>query len=181
MHHRFSDADKSEVLLSSWEIDLLKSLHENLDKSISHSTEAVLLPLDTPIKHGSYVIKALFCLENALLCSQELKQPDNVMHTIKYLHYLQNWLLDTSNVTCSLIEVYLVWALAVQVELESVYPMRDIREMVALCCEFLVLGDSELLLIYSVTALACAIHMTHVPIGQLPSGGAIECLHEARM
>lgn len=69
-------------------------------KSIFHSTKAILLPFDTPIELGSYVIKALFYLATALLHrSQKLKQPDNVKHAINHLRYLQDQSLETSRLT----------------------------------------------------------------------------------
>ncbi|KAH9955877.1 CHAT domain-containing protein [Russula compacta] len=153
---------------------------EDLDKSICHSTEAILLPF-VPIGLGSYVIEALFCLTKALLCSKELKQPGDVKHAIKYLRYLRDQSLETSDVTCSDIKAFFVWALAVQVALGSVNPTRDIGEMATLCHEILSSGVEESLLIDAINALADAINMTYVPFGQPPPDGAIECLREARI
>ncbi|KAH9993129.1 hypothetical protein BJV74DRAFT_375209 [Russula compacta] len=154
---------------------------EDLDKSVSHSTEAILLPFDT-IQLGSYIIESLFLLAIAfLLRSQELKRPSDVKHAIKYLCHLQDSSLETSSVTCNQIKAHLVWALAIQVDLESVDPMRDIGEMATLCLELLTSGVSESLLIHAVELLASAICMTPVPFGQPPSDGIIECLREARI
>ncbi|KAH9979695.1 CHAT domain-containing protein, partial [Russula compacta] len=57
---------------------------EDLDKSISHSTEAILLPFHT--KHSSYVIEALFSLAKALLRLREVEQLGDMKHAITYLH-----------------------------------------------------------------------------------------------
>ena len=145
----------------------------------SHSTEAILLPFHTIL--GSHVIGALFFLAKVLLLrSQELKQPGDVKHALKYLRYLQDQSIEASNVTRNEIKASLVWALADQVELESVYPTRDFGEMATLCRELLRSGAEESLLIDAVGAFADAIDGTIVPFGQPPPDGAIECLREAR-
>ncbi|KAH9977461.1 CHAT domain-containing protein [Russula compacta] len=153
---------------------------EDLDKSIFHCTEAIFLPFHT--KLGSYIIEALFSLANALLLrSRALKQPGDVKHAITYLRYLQDQSLKTSDFTRNEMKVFFVCALAVQVELESVDPTRDIGEMATLCRELLRSGVEESLLIHTVKVLANAIRGTTVPFGQPPADGAIECLREARI
>ncbi|KAH9970655.1 CHAT domain-containing protein [Russula compacta] len=155
---------------------------EDLDRSISHSNEAILLPFDTLIEHGSHIIRALFCLANALLLrSEKLKQPGDVTHAIIYLHYLQDQSLETARFTCSHIKAFLVRALAVQVELEPVDPMRDVGEMATLCRELLASDVSESLLIFTVKLLADSTSKTAVPVGQPPPETAIECLRDARI
>ena len=155
---------------------------EDLNKSISHFTEAILLSFDTPMELSSYVSKALFYLARALLLrSQELKQPGDVKHAITYLRYLQDQSLETSALTRDEIKAFLVQALAVQVELESVDPTRDIGEMATLCRELLTSGVEEPLLIHTVKALADAICGTTVPYWQPPPDGPVECLLEARI
>ncbi|KAI0002879.1 hypothetical protein BJV74DRAFT_948948 [Russula compacta] len=71
---------------------------QDLDKSIYHSTEVILLPFDAPIALGSYVIEALFSLANPFFFAPSL---------------------ETSNVTRSDIKASLVKALAVHVKLDS--------------------------------------------------------------
>ena len=160
---------------------MLSNEGEDLDESISRSIEARLLLSDTPNELGSYVIEALFNLAQALLLrSHELKQHKDVKHAIQYLRYLQHQLLETSSVTRNEIKAFLVRALAAQVALESVDPMRDIGEMATLCRELLTSGVSESLLVYALKSLASAI-FTSVPVGQPPADGVIECLREARI
>ncbi|KAH9977477.1 hypothetical protein BJV74DRAFT_888456 [Russula compacta] len=155
---------------------------EDLNKSIYHSTEAIFLPFCTPIELGSFVIVALLYLANALLLrSRHLKQPSDVKHAITYLRYLQDQSLETSDLTRSDIKAFFVWAFAVQVELESVDPRRDIGEMATLCLELLRSSVEESLLIKAVNALADAISGTTVPFGQSLPDRAIECLREARI
>ena len=155
---------------------------EDLDKSIYHSTEAVLLSSHVPIKLGSYIIKALFFLANALfLRSRELKQPGDMKHAIGYLRYLRDQSLETSHFSRNEIKVYLVRALAAQEELESFDPTQDIGEMATLCHELLRSEVEESLLIRPVKLFASAICGTSVLYGQPCLDGAIECLREARI
>ncbi|KAH9994310.1 CHAT domain-containing protein [Russula compacta] len=156
--------------------------NEDFDKSLYHSAEAILLPFHIPIKLGSYLIETLFSLANALLLrSQEFKQPGDVDHAIRYLRYLQDQSLETSDLTRGDIKVSLVGALAVYVKLESVDPIRDIGAMVTLCRELLRSVVSESLLIHTVKVLADAIRETIVPFGQPPPDGAVEYFREARI
>ena len=132
---------------------------KDLDESISHSTEAMAL----------------------LVRSQKSEQPGDLKHAINYLRHLQDHSPELSDLTRSHIKAYLLWALAVQVKLESVDPVQDIGEMVTLCRELLNSGVSESLLIHTVKALAGAIGMTHVPFEQPLADEAIECLREAKI
>ena len=155
---------------------------EDLEKSISYSTEAILLLFQNPTELGSYVIETLFHLVEALLIrSQQDKEPGDLKHAVEYLRYLQDQLLETSNVTRSLIKVCLVCALAVQVELEFVDLMQYIGEMATLCHELFISCVEESLLVHTVEHLASVIWMIRVPVTQPPPHEAIECLREARM
>ena len=155
---------------------------DDLDKSISHSTEAILLPFNTRIELGSYVIDALFCLANALILrSRELQQPGDVKHAIKYLSYLQDQSLETSDATCSHIKAYLVCALAVQVEQDPVDTTRDIKRVATLFCELLSSGVPESLLIDAARAVADAICGISKAFGQPLPEEANECLRKARI
>ena len=161
---------------------MLSEESEDLDKTISHYAEAILLQFDAKIELGSYLIKYLFHLTHALLFrSQKLKQPGDLKHAIRYLRYLQDQSLEAFCVTRNLIKGYLVRALAARVELEPVDPMLDVGEMGTLCRELLSSGDSESLLIDLVKSLVKAIFMAAVPFGPPPPHDAIECLREARI
>ncbi|KAH9980706.1 CHAT domain-containing protein [Russula compacta] len=92
---------------------------EYLDKSIAHSTEAILLPSNPPIEPDLNIITTLYYLAYALfLRSQKLKQPWVLNYCIEYLCYLRDQSLETSRVPRSCITTFLERALAVQVELE---------------------------------------------------------------
>ncbi|KAH9991651.1 hypothetical protein BJV74DRAFT_795916 [Russula compacta] len=132
--------------------------NEDLDNSISHSTEAILLPFDPQIEF-----------------SPNLKLPIDIEHCIKYLRYLRDQLLETSDVTHSDITTYLVQALAIRAELESVNRMRDIKEMAILCHELLTMDVSEALMIDTIKVLVNAIKPI-VASRQAPPDEAIECL-----
>ena len=155
---------------------------EDLDKSISHSAEAILLSFDSRTELGSYVIEALFYLANALILrSRKLQQPGDVKNAIQYLLYLQDQSLETSNITCNHIKACLVCASAVQVEVDPVDPTRNIMRVATLFCELLSSGVPELLLIDAVTAVAGAICGTTRASGQPLPDEANECLRKARI
>ncbi|KAH9978340.1 CHAT domain-containing protein, partial [Russula compacta] len=87
---------------------------EDLDKSISHSTEAILLPFDTPTD-GPCITSTFFYLACALLFrSRKFEQPGDLKHVIKYLRYFRDQSLETSD--SNRIKTCLVWALSLQVE-----------------------------------------------------------------
>ena len=155
---------------------------EDLDKSISHSTEAILLSFYPRTELGSYVIEALFCLANALILrSRELQQPGDAKHAVQYLRYLQDQSLETSHFTRSHIEAYLVCALAAQVEVDPVDPTRDIKRVATLFCELLSSGAPESLLIDAASAVANAICGTIGASGLPLPDEANECLRKARI
>ncbi|KAH9997407.1 CHAT domain-containing protein [Russula compacta] len=154
---------------------------EDLDKSICHSTEAIVLPFDTPTALGSYITitNTLFYLARALLLrSQKFEQLSDLKHVIKYLRYFQDESLETSEVTRNSIKACLVWALSIQVKLESADPMEDIREVVIPCRELFTSDFSESVLPEALNAFASAMCMARVLGVQRPPDEAIECLRE---
>ena len=160
----------------------LSDENEDLDKSISHSTEAILLSFDPPIGSSQNIITTFSFLATLLSRrSQKLKQPDDLRLCIEYIRYLQDQSLESSHVTHSHITTSLMQALADQVRLESVDPMRNIREMATLCRELLTStsADSEGFLIHAVKALIKAIEDRPLAFKQAPADEVIECLREA--
>ena len=116
------------------------SQQKDLDKSIVHRTEAILLP---PISQSGpflNIAELLFHLVIDLLNRfKTFKQPEDIKYSIEYLRYLQGLPLELesfhisrSDVTTSLVE-----ALAAQVELGVDDGTRNIEEMVVLCRELL--------------------------------------------
>lgn len=118
-------------------------VNEDLDKSISLSAEALLLPFDFQTEDVN-VITTFYFLAYALFRRlQKLKQPNDLRYYIKYIRYLRDQLLETSLITRGHITTDLVRSLAAQVELESVDQTRNIKEMATLCRELLTLNVSE--------------------------------------
>ena len=151
---------------------------EDLERSIAHSAEAILVPFHLPARHDPNLITIFFSLADALLrLSQKLNQLGNIKHCVKYLRYLRDQSFETSRVPRGHITTAFAWALAIQAQMESIDPMGGIGEMAGLCRELLSLDVSEELLISAVKALLKAID--DQPISIAPPDQVIECLREA--
>ena len=118
---------------------------EDLDRSISHSTQAILLSFDPPIERDSCVVTSLYYLAHALLLrSQKFKRLSDLKHCVDYLLYLRDQSLETPLVPRNDIAKLVVQALTYQGELESqsVDPTANIEGTAALSREPLTLGVS---------------------------------------
>ncbi|KAH9160814.1 hypothetical protein EDB89DRAFT_2081264 [Lactarius sanguifluus] len=118
----------------------LSQQKEDLDKSILHCTEAILLQPVSWDGLSPYIVELLFDLAFALLRrSERFERPEDVKYAIKYLRYLRGMPvpLDSLGLPGNVVTRSLVKALAVQVKLESGDGTRNIEEMVALCRELL--------------------------------------------
>ncbi|KAN0134178.1 hypothetical protein V8E53_007950 [Lactarius tabidus] len=127
-----------------WARYRLSQEKEDLDKSIVHSTEAILLP---PVSRDgnllSNVFELFFHLAFALIeRSEEFEQSEGIQHSIEYLRYLRRFRLDSTTVTRPVVTTSLIRALNIQVILDSGNGARDIKEMVLLCNEILLSGKS---------------------------------------
>ncbi|KAH9069414.1 hypothetical protein EDB83DRAFT_476646 [Lactarius deliciosus] len=70
---------------------MLSDRWEDLDKSIFHFTESILLPPNLWLEHGQIILQALFVLTFALLTRSKLsKQPEDAIFAAKYLRHLRN-------------------------------------------------------------------------------------------
>ena len=89
---------------------------EDLDKSILHFTEAILL---LPISRGGpflNVVQTLFYLARALLeRSEEFEQPEGIKYAMEYLRYIRRFPLDSFDVPRTLVTTSLIRALWAQV------------------------------------------------------------------
>ena len=151
----------------------------DLERSIAHSAEAILLPYHPPVQHDPNIITTLFFFSDAFLrLSQKFNQLGYAKHCVKYFRYLRDQSLETSRVTRGHIATAFAWALATQMQLESIDPTGSIGDMAVLCCELLSLDVPEELLINAVKALLKLINDQPVSI-PLPDQ-AIEFLREAR-
>ncbi|KAH9005587.1 CHAT domain-containing protein [Lactarius hatsudake] len=118
----------------------LSQQKEDLDKSILHCTEAILLQPVSRDGLSSYIVELLYDLAFTLLRrSERFERPEDVKYAIKYLRYLRGLPvpLDSLGIPGNTVTRSLVKALAVQVKLESGDGTRNIEEMVALCRELL--------------------------------------------
>jgi len=121
---------------------------DDLEQSIAHYTEAVLLPPHWDRHPGcSNIAQNLFCMANLLIfraaraVQPDTTQPEDVRHPVIYLRYLHRQSPEAFNISPNMLKENLVYALALQVKLELGDVMQDIGEMVVL---FLELVNSDL-------------------------------------
>ena len=115
---------------------------EDLDKTIIHYTEAILLP---PISRGGRflnVVQLLFRLALALLDrSEKFERPEDVNYSVDYLQYLRGLPLDSFNIPKDDVMTSLIQALALAARVywqsEDSVRARNIQEMVVLYRELL--------------------------------------------
>ena len=123
-----------------------KMLHQkdDLDKSILHYTEAILLP---PIFWTSLsILQTLFLLAVALMeRSEEFEQPKDIKYSIEYLRHLRTFPLDSfdSDMSRIVVTTRLTRALRTKIRSGAGNWTHDIREMVVLCNELLSSNQSE--------------------------------------
>jgi len=153
--------------------------YEDLEESISLSVEAILL-FDPNIGHGSDVVEAFFFLAHSLfLRLHKLKQLGDSKHCVRYYRYLRDQSLEPSLITRDHITKVFTKALAIQVQMESIDPTRNIEEMAILCRELLSLDASDGLLLSAALTLVKAIN--DEPPSRLPPDQAVECLREVNI
>ena len=109
----------------------------DLDKSIVHCTEAILLP---PSERSNNIVRLLFDIACALL-QRTAKfghwQPHDIKYSIEYLRYLRGLPLNSFHVPRSDVTTSLIAALANQVLSDAEDGTQRIKEMVDLCRELL--------------------------------------------
>ena len=154
---------------------------EDLDKSIVHFTESILLvPLSCP-EHGPMILQALFYLAKALVMRSKVsKQPGDAIYAAKYLSHLQDLPHEISDVPRHLVTTCIVEALATQVELEAGDVMQIIREMAVLCREPLTLDTSDVYTTRLILLIQEVISKLRVGVPDQPLDELIECLRAAR-
>ena len=109
---------------------------DDLDKSILHNTEAILLP---PIFWTSLnIVETLFQL--ALFLTErceKFEQPDDIKYSIEYLRHLRRFPLDSFKVPRTIVTTSFIQALSIHVQLKSGNEpgTRDLKEIVVLCNE----------------------------------------------
>ena len=116
----------------------LSQQKEDLDKSILHHTEAILLPhnsMDGPDHNIVQLLFRLVCL--LLLHPEKAEQPEDVTYSIEYLRYLRRLPLESLDIPRKDITTSLIRQLAAQVKLKARDGPQKIEEMVALYRELL--------------------------------------------
>ena len=163
---------------------------EDLDKSILHYTESILLPNlppPPPIFGGipspkPNIIETLFRLAIALLeRSDEFEQPDGIKYVMEYLRYIRGFPLDSFDVPRTVVTTSLIQALGAQIEWGAGDWTREIKEMVVLCNELLTSNQPKDVPTAAVRYLGEA--ATHIAITHgFPSemlDDMIDCLRDA--
>jgi len=156
--------------------------NEDLERSIAHSAEAILLPFHSLARHKPDIITIFFFLANSLLRrSQKLQRPGDSMHCVRYFRYLRDQPLEPTCIARGHVTTAFTFALVNQVQIGSIDPTRNIEEMAILCRELLRLDDSDGLLFSAVETLVGAIADEPFSEDQPLPDQAIECLREANI
>ncbi|KAI9429487.1 CHAT domain-containing protein [Lactarius indigo] len=153
---------------------------EDLDKSILHYTEAILLPVSRA-RDSFHVVQLLFHLAGALLDrSKDFDQTEDLKYCIEYLRYLQGLPLESFDIPRNDVISMLIRALGAQVESGTVNATRDIGEMVDLCRELLtsnISADISVPIFTSLTEAVTTEYYRGRPVQLLDQ--VAECLRDA--
>ncbi|KAI9444037.1 CHAT domain-containing protein [Lactarius indigo] len=153
---------------------------EDLDKSILHHTEAILLPVSRA-KYSFSVVQSFFYLAGALLVrSEDFDQTEDLKNCIEYLRYLQGLPLESFDIPRNDVISMLIRALGAQVESGIEDATRNIGEMVDLCRELLtsnISADISVPIFTSFPKAVIAEFYRGRPVQSLDQ--VIECLREA--
>ena len=123
---------------------LLSNQREDLDKSIVHFTELILLSPRSWLQHGPIILNALLLLAISLLSrSNASKRPEDAIYATKYLSHLRDQPHEIPTIPRYEVTEFLVAALASQLELETGNLMQNIREMVVLSRELFETSDAD--------------------------------------
>ena len=139
IEHIFSVHALSEALFDRYKLSHDK---EDLDKSIAHCTEAILLlpvsPVEPCFKDVTNVFRRLFHLADSLLeRSRKFNQPEDLKYAIEYLQYLRGLPVDSFHDPTRIdLTAYLISALSEAILVES-DGTHSIDEILVLFREFL--------------------------------------------
>ena len=173
------------LALARLERNMLSNQMEDLDKSISHCTEAILLPTHLWLDHSPMILRTLFLLASALFQrSMASKLPENAIYASKYLRYLRNQPHSFFARRRHVVKKMFVASLALQVELKAGDVSEIIEEMAALFHEFLTSDAPDIFVTGSVTIFTEVVLAQISGLFQFPDqvlNQVIECLRLARM
>ena len=117
---------------------------DDLDLSILHATEALLLPHHSWDQFSTNTINVFSHLAFVLTRrSEKYTIPDDVNSAIRYLRFLREQPFESFSTLRNKVTDSLFKVLAVRTELGSGDAMRDIEDMIALCDELLALDTPE--------------------------------------
>ncbi|KAH9034026.1 CHAT domain-containing protein [Lactarius deliciosus] len=163
----------------------LSNQKSDLDQTVLHLTESILLQTLSRPEFGSNIFLFFFNLASALyLRANKYKQPEDAAYSAQYLRHLRDRPLEVFGFPHHLLTLRLVDALAVQVELEVGNVMQKIGEMADLCRELLTSesdvseGDTtrSVTLVFEAVLSKIRLSAPGQPLDQV-----IECLRTARM
>ncbi|KAH9057711.1 CHAT domain-containing protein [Lactarius vividus] len=123
---------------------MLSDQREDLDKSIFHFMESMLLPHHLWLEHGLLFLQAQFFLASALFKRLELsKQSQDALLATGFLRHLLDQPLQTFGFPRHQVITMLLNVLSFQVELEASNAGQNIEEMAVLCHELLTSDASD--------------------------------------
>jgi CHAT domain-containing protein/tetratricopeptide (TPR) repeat protein len=117
---------------------MLSHQKEDLDKTILHLTETIILSPMFRAEPFLNLVETLYLLATALLIhSEEFEQHEGIKSSIEYLRHLRGFPLDFFDVPKIDVTTSLIHALRTQFRLGVGNGTQDINEMVVLCNELL--------------------------------------------
>ena len=163
----------------------LSEQQNDLDKSILHHTEAILLPRNSltgtdPTKDPT-IVQLLFRLVRLLLIHPgKAEQLEDIAYSIAYLRYLRRLPLESLDIPRNEVTESLIEQLATQVKSKVKHGTQNVEEMVVLCRELLLSQKSTdfpagAFMFLSDAAVATSIRRRSVQF----LNKVIECLRDA--
>ncbi|KAH9020888.1 CHAT domain-containing protein [Lactarius hengduanensis] len=161
----------------------LSDAADDLDKSIVHLIESILLPPRLWLEHGPMILHTLWLLASALFRRSKVSgRPEDAIFAANYLRYLLDQPRDISGVPRRLVTTMLVDALAFQVNSKAGNAMQNIREMAVLCRGLLTSDVSDGDTTRSILQFAKAVLSAIRPwVPDPPLDQVIECLRLVKM
>jgi CHAT domain-containing protein len=171
--------------LASLRLDrfLLLDDEQDLKMSILQFSRSIFMPFPLSTGDDPNIISTLYSLSHALIYrSRKYNQLSDVGYSIKYLHFLRD--LSSSKVsgaTRANFTTSLVYALALQVQLEPGNAIQGVEEMSILCRELLSSDLPKQDIGDTVESFARAVLISLIYQWNQPSQQMIDCLEEASM
>jgi tetratricopeptide (TPR) repeat protein len=154
---------------------------EDLDKTIFHLTESILLLPRSWLEQGPTILLALLLLARALLRRSEvLNQPEDAISAAKFFRHLRDQPHKAFGLPRHKVTSLLVETLGLQVKLEVENAMQNIGEMAVLCRELFSLGMFYDDATRTITRFSQAVLSTiRLGVPDQPLDEVIECLRAA--